>query len=105
MFSKDKLSFLYLILIEHNDICNLSNQQQIPNDKPVHLAQKEDPWNRLNVTCTLASSRREIYHMDPKAPRDSLDFILKSKYDHHDEFLRAKNETLTQPETAGDSHG
>lgn len=43
--------------------------------------------------------------MDPKAPRDSLDFILKSKYDHHDEFLRAKNETLTQPETAGDSHG
>lgn len=24
MFSKDKLSVVYLILIEHNDICNLS---------------------------------------------------------------------------------
>lgn len=82
-----------------------SYMEQQAYDKPVHLAQKEDPWNRLNGTCTLASSRREIYHMDPKAPRDSLDFILKTKYDHHDEFLRAKNETLTQPETAGDSHG
>ncbi|XP_048740909.1 protein CFAP276-like isoform X1 [Ostrea edulis] len=82
-----------------------SYREQTAYDKPVHLAQSEDPWNRLNGTCTLASSRREIYHMDPQAPRDSLDFILKSEYDHHDKFLKAKNETLYQPETAGESHG
>ncbi|KAK3102401.1 hypothetical protein FSP39_011148 [Pinctada imbricata] len=76
-----------------------------PYSKPTHLAQNEDPWNRLNSTCTLSSSRHEVYHQDPQAPRDSLDFILKSKYDHHDEFLRAKNETLYQPETKGDEHG
>lgn len=87
-------------------ICNITFvKQQTAYDKPVHLAQSEDPWNRLNGTCTLASSRREIYHMDPQAPRDSLDFILKSEYDHHDKFLKAKNETLYQPETAGESHG
>lgn len=43
-----------------------SYMEQQAYDKPVHLAQKEDPWNRLNGTCTLASSRREIYHMDLK---------------------------------------
>jgi hypothetical protein len=41
----------------------------------------------------------------PQAPRDSLDFILKSDYDQHCEFLKSKNETLTQPETIGDDHG
>ncbi|XP_062607261.1 protein CFAP276-like isoform X1 [Saccostrea cucullata] len=82
-----------------------SSTEQKAYDVPVHLAQNEDPWNRLNGTCTLASSRREIYHMDPKAPRDSLDFVLKSKYNHHEEFLRAKNETLIQPETAGEDTG
>ena len=43
--------------------------------------------------------------MDPQAPKDSLDFILKSQYNHHDEFLKAKNETLYQPETQGLEHG
>ncbi|KAL3852291.1 hypothetical protein ACJMK2_015953 [Sinanodonta woodiana] len=76
-----------------------------PYDKPTHLAQKEDPWNRLNCTVTLAASRREIFHSDPHAPRDSLDFVLKAKYNHHDEFLRAKHETLYQPETLGEEHG
>ncbi|XP_069141435.1 protein CFAP276-like isoform X2 [Argopecten irradians] len=73
--------------------------------KPTHLAQNEDPWNRLNSTCTLASSRREIYHQDPVAPRDSLDFILKSQYNHHQAFLKDPNETLYQPETVGADHG
>ena len=79
--------------------------QKEPYNKPTHLAQNEDPWNRLNSTVTLASSRREVFHMDPQAPKDSLDFILKSQYNHHDEFLRARNETLYQPETKGLEHG
>ena len=79
--------------------------QKFPYSKPTHLAQRDDPWNRLNTKCTLASARREIYHADPVAPNDSLDFILKSHYDQHEEFLLAKNETLYQPETLGVDHG
>ena len=79
--------------------------QKQPYTVPIHLAQNEDPWRRLSGTCTLASSRREVYHHDPQAPRDSLDFVLKSQYDHHKEFLQAKNETLIQPETIGAEHG
>jgi len=82
-----------------------SMNERAEYDRPTHLAQREAPWQRLNATCTLASSRREVYHMDPQAPRDSLDFILKSEYDHHDAFLKAKNQTLYQPETVGDEHG
>lgn len=76
-----------------------------PYTKPTHLAQKEDPWNRLNSHCTLSSSRREVYHHDPQAPRDSLDFVLKSQYNQHEEFLQAKNSTLYQPETLNLPHG
>ena len=43
--------------------------------------------------------------MDPKAPRDSLDFVLKATYDHHKEYLKGKNETLVQQETLGYNHG
>lgn len=79
--------------------------QSYPYNDPTHLAQKRDPWNRLNGKCTLASARREVYHHDPQAPRDSLDFVLKSQYDHHSEFWKPKNETLTQPETKGIENG
>lgn len=66
---------------------------------PCHLAQQQDPWNRLNSKHTLSSSRREVYHFDPQAPNDSLDFILKSKYNHQEELLKNKNEVLFQKET------
>ncbi|XP_072026180.1 protein CFAP276-like [Amphiura filiformis] len=79
--------------------------QDVSNRDPTHIAQKQDPWDRLNTTATLASSRREIYHHDPKAARDSLDFILKANYDHHGAFLQSKSETLVQPETVGANHG
>jgi len=79
--------------------------QSTEYEDPTHLAQTKDPWNRLNTTCTLASSRREVYHYDPKAPRDSLDFVLKANYDHHGELLKSKSETLKQPETIGTEHG
>ncbi|XP_076448284.1 protein CFAP276-like [Babylonia areolata] len=66
---------------------------------PTHLAQQQEPWKRLNSTHTLSSSRHEVYHFDPQAPRDSLDFVLKAKYDQHEQFLQDKNETLHQRET------
>ena len=81
------------------------NFQKPPYTQPTHLAQKSEPWSRLYNTCTLSSSRREIYHHDPQAPRDSLDFVLKAEYDHHKEFLKGQNETLLQPETQGQDHG
>ncbi|XP_073229872.1 protein CFAP276-like [Porites lutea] len=68
-------------------------------------SQEGSPWDRLNRTATLASSRREIFHHDPQAPNDSLDFVIKSTYDHHKEFLSSKAETLVQHETVGLPHG
>ncbi|XP_071816436.1 protein CFAP276-like [Apostichopus japonicus] len=73
--------------------------------EPTHLAQKKDPWNRLYETCTLTSARREVHHYDPKAPKDSLDFILKADYDHHNQLLEPTSRTLIQPETIGKDHG
>ncbi|XP_030641520.1 cilia- and flagella-associated protein 276 [Chanos chanos] len=73
--------------------------------KPVHIAQNDEPWSRLNDTATLASIRRNIHYYDKEAPRDSLDFHLKSTYDQHLEFLRNKNQTLYQRETFSHDHG
>ena len=64
-----------------------------------------DPWTRLNASGTLSSLRREAYHYDPRAPNNSLDFVLKCQYDHHQEFMKSKAETLLQPETKGVPHG
>jgi len=72
---------------------------------PTHLAQRQEPWQRLSSQHTLSSSRHEVYHFDPKAPNDDLDFILKSQYNQHEELLRNKNEVVFQPETCGDDHG
>ena len=69
------------------------------------MDQRQDPWNRLNASGTLSSTRREVYNYDPRAPRDSLDFVLKADYDQHREWLKGKNETLFQPETLGQQHG
>jgi len=88
-----------------DNFVGLRQTQQHAYTEPTHLSQQQDPWNRLNSTCTLASSRREVYHHDPKAPRDSLDFVLKTTYDHHNAFLSTKPETLIQPETVGAEHG
>ena len=76
---------------------NSSAQRLSPSD--------DDQWTRLNATRTLASVRQEVTSYDPQAPRDSLDFVLKCQYDHSDEFMSSKAETLVQPETAGQNHG
>ena len=47
-------------------------------------------------TPTLASARREIFHHDRNAPVDSLDFELKSMYDHHNELMKEPKEILQQ---------
>lgn len=64
-----------------------------------------DPWNRLNLTPTLSSFRRDAYYYDPKAPNDKLDFVMKTRYDHHNEFMKSTAESLVQPETLGLPHG
>ena len=64
-----------------------------------------DPWTRLNSIKTLSSHRRDVYYHDPQAPYDSLDFVLKCQYNHHQEFMKSKAETLMQPETVGLDHG
>ena len=79
--------------------------QKNPYCQPTHLEQKKLPWNELHQKFTLSSSRHEVYHYDPQAPRDSLDFILKAQYNQHKEFLKGTNETLVQPETIGVPHG
>ncbi|XP_078500347.1 cilia- and flagella-associated protein 276 isoform X2 [Lissotriton helveticus] len=72
---------------------------------PTHLAQNEDPWNRLNATATLSSARKDVCYFDPKAPRDSLDLNLKSMYNHQKDLLLPKNETVFQRETFTEDPG
>jgi hypothetical protein len=71
----------------------------------IHHAQQAEPWNRLYSTATLSSGRHEIYTDDPKAPLDSLDFLLKSQYNHRDETFAEKSRTHVQLETISDDHG
>lgn len=44
-------------------------------------------------------------HILPQAPNDKLDFVMKSRYDHHNEFMKSTAESLVQPETLGLPHG
>ncbi|KAJ1139242.1 hypothetical protein NDU88_005617 [Pleurodeles waltl] len=85
--------------------CGFGPEEQRSFSKPTHLAQNDDPWNRLNATATLSSARRDVCYFDPKAPRDSLDFNLKSLYNHQQDLLRPKNETVFQRETFTEDHG
>lgn len=81
------------------------SSQKDPYSVPSHLAQKQEPYNRLYNTATLSSKRREVYSFDPQAPNDSLDFVLKTAYNQHREFLKDNAQTLVQPETLGMDHG
>ena len=62
-------------------------------------------WDRLHATKTLASKRKEVFHYDPVAPKDNLDFVLRCQYNHHISFMSSKAEMILQPETAGSDHG
>jgi len=62
-------------------------------------------WDRLHNTKTLASKRKEVFHYDPVAPKDNLDFVLRCQYNHQLSFMSSKAEMILQPETAGCDHG
>lgn len=82
------------------------SQKKIPyKQDETHVAQRDEPWNRLYSTATLSSGRHEIYTNDPKAPNDSLDFLLKSQYNQHEETFAGKARTRIQLETLSDDHG
>ncbi|XP_041802620.1 protein C1orf194 homolog [Chelmon rostratus] len=86
-------------------LSGLRPQQSKTYDKPTHIAQMEEPWSRLHDSATWASFRRSVMHNEPQAPTDSLDFHLKSVYDHHKDFLRRKNQILYQKETVSEHQG
>ncbi|CAF0898165.1 unnamed protein product [Rotaria sordida] len=82
-----------------------SAQKKIPfGREKIHDIQRVEPWNRLYSTATLSSGRHEIYTDDPKAPHDSLDFLLKSQYDQNSETFAGKARTRVQLETVSDDH-
>ncbi|XP_056129737.1 cilia- and flagella-associated protein 276 isoform X2 [Lampris incognitus] len=85
-----------------NTFTGVKQQQRGRFDIPTHLAQNEEPWSRLHDAATLTSARRNVLHYDQQ---DSLDFNLKSVYDHHKEFLRTKPQSLYQRETVYEDHG
>ncbi|KAL1258555.1 hypothetical protein QQF64_009132 [Cirrhinus molitorella] len=79
--------------------------QKLPNDRPTHLAQDDEPWRRLHNTTTQASTRRTVFHYNTTAPKDSLDIHLKSTYDHHLGLFQNKNQIVTQKETVALDNG
>ncbi|CAJ1085314.1 protein C1orf194 homolog [Xyrichtys novacula] len=80
-------------------LSGLRPQQRRAYNKPTHLAQTEEPWSRLYDTATSASTRRSITCDMSQGPNDSLDFQLKSIYNHHKDLFLQKNQILFQRET------
>lgn len=91
----------------------------------------EEPWSRLHDAATLASAQRSVMHCKhqvifreqiwklldqkvyhgkctlfswPQVSNDSLDFQLKSVYDHHKDFFWSKNQILYQKETVSEEN-
>ncbi|XP_043214848.1 protein C1orf194-like [Amphibalanus amphitrite] len=60
------------------------------------------PWERLHKNCTLSSHRHSVYHSDPQAPLDALDFEIKAIYDQATGLFTPKHLVLVQHETCGD---
>ncbi|XP_026224413.1 protein C1orf194 homolog [Anabas testudineus] len=79
-------------------------QQRKTYNKPTHIAQMEEPWSRLHDAATLASTRRSVMHYENQVSHDSLDFQLKSVYDHHKDFFSSKNQILYQKETVSEEN-
>lgn len=53
----------------------------------------------------MSSTRHQVFSFDKKAPNDSLDFLLKTKYDQHNEALKPLAQTRVQKETVDEDHG
>ncbi|XP_073090556.1 cilia- and flagella-associated protein 276 isoform X2 [Manis javanica] len=83
----------------------LQVSKKVPYKNPTHLAQQQEPWNRLSSTPTITSMRQDVYFFDPQIPKDDLDFRLAALYNHHTETFKNKSEILIQQETTQDIHG
>ena len=59
----------------------------------------------LGINDTLMHSFPNAPPLHLQAPHDSLDFVLKCQYNHHEQFMDSKAEVLKQPETVGLPHG
>ncbi|KAK0132460.1 hypothetical protein N1851_032689 [Merluccius polli] len=59
----------------------------------------------LALLCTEWSHKLDLLACKTEAPNDSLDFHLKSLYNHHEDFLRTRTQTVYQWETVSEDHG
>lgn len=88
---------------------NAEGSFKVPPQKPDEQLQSNKSWDsnlspheRLFYHQTLGSVRRSrIYQENSKIPKDNLDFILESKYDHSNELFPNRGEMLVQNETLG----
>ncbi|KAG7519419.1 hypothetical protein JOB18_008510 [Solea senegalensis] len=79
-------------------------QQRKTYQKPTHMAQTDEPWSRLHDKATFASTQRSVMLQGYQAPNDSLDFQLKSVYDHNKDFFPNKNQILYQKATLSEEN-
>nr|CAH8866298.1 unnamed protein product [Trichobilharzia regenti] len=86
-----------------DDFTHLKKKEHKVFNLPPHLAQLEDPWNKLCTQHTLSSLRHTAEYFDPEAPNDDLDFRLKSYYDQHRHWWKSKSEALLQRETINET--
>jgi len=60
-------------------------------------------WHKLSQTHTLSSARQRVDYFDKLAPKDNLDFKLKTEYDQAAEWNVGQNGVVQQPKTAWDN--
>ncbi|XP_051021616.1 cilia- and flagella-associated protein 276 [Acomys russatus] len=89
---------------EDTQLGNLRPSKKLPHKNPTHLAQQQEPWNRLSSTPTITSMLRDACFFDPKIPKDDLDFRLAALYDHHTAAFKNKSDILLHQETLEDIH-
>uniref|UniRef100_A0A1B0CZZ7 Uncharacterized protein n=2 Tax=Phlebotomus papatasi TaxID=29031 RepID=A0A1B0CZZ7_PHLPP len=64
--------------------------------------EKLSPNNRVFYHQTLSSARHcAIFQESGDTPKDSLDVVLSSRYNHSDDLWHTKAQIYTQPETCG----
>ncbi|RNA41261.1 hypothetical protein BpHYR1_001686 [Brachionus plicatilis] len=100
---RDPLS--YPRLENDDNFVGKREMQKLPFTASTREVQGEQPWSRLFNTGTLSSVRHQVFSFDSKAPNDSLDFLLKTKYDQHIETLKPISRTRVQKETVDEDHG
>uniref|UniRef100_A0A336LSQ2 CSON015192 protein n=1 Tax=Culicoides sonorensis TaxID=179676 RepID=A0A336LSQ2_CULSO len=73
-----------------------------PNPEDENWSNSMKTHERVFLHQTLASARRSAnFRNYPTIPRDSLDIILTSQYNHSNDLFYDKNSTVLQDETCG----